>query len=398
MRIRYWMTEGVELLLECADPAPYLMLLCREEIRFSDVKPLGDNRFSMYTTRREVDRAQELAANAGVLLSVSRYRGAVQFLRRFRKRAYLLLIPMVLFLGILLLSSQIWELQVSGGESLTRAQVLMALEECGVYPGVSGLFLKNIRIRGQMLQLLPELKWCTVQVHGSRAVVQIRERTAPPQMEDAAVKQEVIAEKTGLITFVSVLQGRPVVKKGDMVMAGQLLIEGNLTDLQQGTRQVHAFGEVWARTWYEKTLQMPLNCMEKLNIGEEKKLYAWKICDLRLNFYGNSGISQGNCDKMEREIRSEIFGRALPLSLIVIRQQEYSLTPTVISETEGKLLLETRLRDWLRENTDDAEVTSLRFDSKVNDGILSVTMEAECLEQIGMEVPLTESGETKESD
>lgn len=310
-RLRYLMTEGVELCCTVADPAAYLNALCRAGIPFTDVSLEADGCHLLVPPRCRgacVAQAQALKLPC----SQVRRHGIRHFFRRFRRRAYLWLLPLLLFVITGVFSTFLWEIRVSGAETISNARILQALEESGVYPGVNGLALRNLEIRGRMQLALPELIWCTVQVHGSRAEVKVRERTQPPKMVEEGVPCDLMARKTGLITFLSVLNGDALVKKGQMVLQGETLVTGTLSDRWDQTRTVHAMGEVWARTWYEKSMSMPLVQTEKYYTGQETTRRALKICDLRLNIYGNSGNPYPDCDKIEQETRLCVFeiGRA----------------------------------------------------------------------------------------
>ena len=70
----------------------------------------------------------------------------------------------------------IWRIDVTGNETLTTGQILRCLDECGVRPGTYWPALSNDLVRNDMVLRLPELRWLTVNVHGSRAEVIVREK------------------------------------------------------------------------------------------------------------------------------------------------------------------------------------------------------------------------------
>ena len=105
---------------------------------------------------------------------------------------------------------------------------------------------------------------------------------------------DVAAAKSGLIEKVQVYAGSPLVKKGDTVLAGERLVTGNLESALGTRRQVHALAEVYARTWYEFSAQMPLELYSKAYTGEEFTRRALYIGNWRLNFYLN-GVFLVSC-------------------------------------------------------------------------------------------------------
>jgi similar to stage IV sporulation protein len=385
MRSELWLTEGVRMQALCRDPAELMTAFCLAGIDASDFRCMGENRYRFDIPAYAADRAQAIGSRTGAEISVLRRAGFLHFLRRFRKRAYLLLIPLPFLLCFLWLSTCLWEIEVSGNLTVSHGDILSALEAVGVYPGVSGLHLDNAQIRSRMQEALEKLSWCTVQVHGSRALVVVRERRLPPEIVDDHLPREVAAGKTGTIESMNILEGRALVKKGDTVLRGQTLITGVLTDRQGQTRRVHAMGRVFARTWYILSAEMPLEIWEKTYTGEERALCSLEIGDLRLNFYNDCSIS-GDCyDRIQESKRLSAFGLALPLRFIRTRCRAYALSSRELGEEEGAQLLEDRLLYRLSLEAPEAEVLETGFQRERRGGVLRVTMLAQCRENIGEE-------------
>ena len=369
----------------CRDPAELMTAFCLAQIDASDFRSIGKDRFLFDIPAQAVDRAKAIGSRTGAEIRVIRRHGLFHFLHRFRKRAYLLLIPLPFFLGFLWLSTCLWEIDVSGNETVSRGEILMALESVGVYPGVSGLRLDNAQIRSRMLEKLEKLIWCTVQVHGSRALVVVRERRQPPEIVDEHLEREVAAVRIGTVESMNILEGKALVKKGDTVLRGQTLITGVLPDRLGEIRRVHAMGRVMAWTWYEFSDVIPLEIWEKTYTGAETTLFSLEIGDLRLNFYNDCSISGACYDRIQEENRLSAFGLSLPLHWTKTRCRAYEISPRQLSEEEGAQLLEERLLVRLRQAAPKAEILETSFRQERNGGVLRVTMLAQCREDIGEE-------------
>ena len=369
----------------CRDPAELITAFCLADVDASDFRAIGADRYSFYIAAGKVEEAKRIGNRCGVEIRQLQRRGFLHFLRRFRRRAYLLLIPLPFLLFFLRLSTCLWQIDVEGNETIRRAEILTALESLGVYPGVSGLRLDNPQIRSRMQASLGKLSWCTIQVRGSRALVVVRERRPPPKIVDDRQATEVIASKSGTIEKLNVLEGKPLIHRGDTVLRGQTLITGILSDLQEEERRVHAMGRIFAWTWYEMCFSIPLHVEEKQYTGKEKQLYSVKIGDFRLNFYNDSSISQDGYDRITTEKRAVIFGLALPVSILRTECRPYRLCAWELSEEEGVALLEERLLRALREAAPEAELLETWFWRSMEDGVLSVRMLAQCREDIAKE-------------
>ena len=387
MRLQLWMTRGCAVLLYGGDPAPLVNALSEAGIAVTALHGNEESGYRLETDESSLSPLLETAEGLGFRAEVLKRRGAGHFLHRFRPRPELILVPFCLIVLTLWFSTMLWEIDISGNRTLTEGEIRAALEEAGVYPGVSGLHINNRKVRITMQELLPALSWCTVQVHGSRAHVIVRERIPTPKVVDETEYGDLIAVKNGIIELPGVREGKREVNKGDLVLTGQLLASGTIRDKQGELRQVHAMGEVWAQTWYEKTLEMPLSLLEPVSSGEVKRRFALKICDFRMNFYRDSGIYHTGYVKIEKEVRPAVGGLSLPFSLVRIELREYGERAWSMTAEEAESLLEGRLLGWLDGETDGAERLSTEFTSAEADGVLSVTLRAVCREQIAAERP-----------
>lgn len=115
---------------------------------------------------------------------------------------------------------------------------------------------------------LEDVGFLTINIKGIRAEVVVREAPVKPEIVDKNKRADVVAVRDGVILEVGAKAGKEMVKEGDAVLKGEVLISGLVT-YENGTgesfssRQLRAEGEVWAIT--ERT-RMPLPALE--NTGE----------------------------------------------------------------------------------------------------------------------------------
>ncbi|MBR3060433.1 MAG: sporulation protein YqfD [Oscillospiraceae bacterium] len=384
MRSAYWITEGAEVRLTGEAVPELLNDLALGDVPFSRVRAEGGARFRLFVRGDRLAELTELAEKRRVETEVLTRRGLGHFLRRFRGHIGLLLAPALLLAGLLRLSDTIWEIDVVGNRTLSRTEILAALEELNVGVGHNSMHIDNELVRSRMQEKLGRLSYLTVRVSGSKATVIVRERREPPEMVEEDLPADVVAGRTGLVERMSVLEGKAEVKPGDAVLAGETLITGGLTDLQNSPREVHAMGDVWARTWYQAEAILPLEHWEKAETGRSKVRWALKICNFRLNLYFHGGISYEAYDKIQSETRLALLGSYLPVSLVRAEYREYTPLRRSLDQELGEAILRERLLRWLREESGCPEPETCSFSAEVGDGFLRISMAAECLQQIGL--------------
>ena len=204
---------------------------------------------------RDYRRLRRAARRTGTRLKIAKRHGAPFWAHRYRKRVGLVL-GVLLFLGSLsVMSNFIWEIQVTGNDVIPSQEILQVLETLGVKQGAyrPGLDIRSIE-RNAMLQL-QRLSWIAINISGSTAVVEVRERVMPPEMmPDDDVPCNVVARYTGQIRQMQIFDGQSVVKVGDTVQAGDLIVSGILQNKYGTAILKHARAKVIAEV--EDTIQV----------------------------------------------------------------------------------------------------------------------------------------------
>lgn len=382
-----------------AYPERMLNLCSARGIEFWDVRWIDDTALSFCVARGDLRALRRAAEGCGAEVSIERTAGTPFFFARLRRR-HALFAGGILCAALLLVNSLfIWDFEVTGNETVPTETILHALREHGVHRGT---FIYSFRSQDICNRVLPELKdlcWVAVNVRGCKAYVQVRERVRAPERVNESEPTNVIAAKPGLITKVRALDGEKRVLPGTSVQQDQLLIAGvvdtgGTEKPSVTTRFLAGKGEVWARTWYDLTVRVPLTYEKKVYTGKEKRSHTliWGENRLKIGAKGSS-ICNVDCDKIKNQTQWTLFGLfALPVTweTETLLPYELEITPRsrADAEAQGKDVLETYLAALLGET---GSVTQRRFSTAVEGDTLVVTLSAECEEQIGKEVPIAVS-------
>lgn len=382
-----------------AYPERMLNLCSARGIEFWDVRWIDDTALSFCVARGDLRALRRAAEGCGAEVSIERTAGTPFFFARLCRR-HALFAGGILCAALLLVNSLfIWDFEVTGNETVPTETILHALREHGVHRGT---FIYSFRSQDICNRVLPELKdlcWVAVNVRGCKAYVQVRERVRAPERVNESEPTNVIAAKPGLITKVRALDGEKRVLPGTSVQQGQLLIAGvvdtgGTEKPSVTTRFLAGKGEVWARTWYDLTVRVPLTYEKKVYTGKEKRSHTliWGENRLKIGAKGSS-ICNVDCDKIKNQTQWTLFGLfALPVTweteTLLPYELEIAARSRADAEAQGKDVLETYLTALLGET---GSVTQRRFSTAVEGDTLVVTLSAECEEQIGKEVPIAVS-------
>mgnify|MGYP002564405603 CR=1 FL=1 len=156
----------------------------------------------------------------------------------------------IFILGLYLLSNYVWAVEIKTDKYIAPYEIRAFLYSVGVKPGVKKGDLNVKDIEEDILKEIDNAMWARVRIEGSRLRVRIEERTPPPEITKNEGENDVIASEDGEIVRIYTHRGTALVKPGDLVKKGQLLIKG--VEGKEGMEYpVSAEGTVLAKTFEE---------------------------------------------------------------------------------------------------------------------------------------------------
>lgn len=351
-----------------------------------EAEPAEEYLLRITVPERHFKRVQALAERCQCTAEPEKRGGAPKLLRRVRRHRLLFALLALCVAAVLASSLFVWDVQVTGNETVSTGTILRELEAYGVKPGSYWPRFSNDLIRNHMILKIPELQWLAVQIRGSCAEVVVREKTPKPEVVDNDEPVSLYAGASGFVLSMEVLAGEAWVAPGDLVTEGELLVSGAVGDLGGGVRGAHALGSIRARTLYELTAEQPLTRTVKTQSGRAKNRWVLVAGKKRINFYQSSGISDAECDKINFEYAFSIPGVfTLPVSLVRERVQPYETQEIPVPQEEARAALEQTLTQQLQARIGaDGEIVSAAFTATERDGMLIVTLRAECEQEIGV--------------
>ena len=375
-------------------PERVVNLCAQNRVEFWAVDWADEGIVRMTVRSEGVEAVGGFAERVDCCLKVIWQRGMPQFFSLFRQRYGFLAGMAAALLTVAILSGFILRIEITGNERVDDAVILQQLQRYGVRLGRYGPALDRRQIEQEILLENRDLAWMTINLNGTLAEVQVLETKPEPKRVDESGFYHIVAKADGIITGIEPEQGDALVVKGDTVVKGDVLISGTVTmeppkysDLPNRYYQTHARGRVWARTWRQITAVFPLETQIKQWTGREKRSVAINFFGTRMEFCGNSSISDGLCDKITSVRRAALpGGLELPVFLVSELYREYTLKTVCVERDAAidlmKVALERHLTDLVGET---GRIVGVTYETRVADGLIWITAVGECLEEIGQE-------------
>lgn len=383
-----WLRGYVAFTIVCASPERLITLCARNGVTIWDCVRAEDG-FSGKTTVKGYRRLCRFAENADLTPRVTTSRGIPILARRYHKRLGLAM-GLALFAAALIAAEQfVWVVEVEGCEKMDPQTLLNTLDDMGIRMGT---LKKSIDLRDAAREIQirqTELSWAALNLHGTTAILRIRERTPPPVKLDKRTPANVVAAEDGQIKQLQVYDGRPLLRVGDTVCKGEIIVGGVWQDRWGITRFLHANASVLAHVPRSLKVEVPLQQSARTLTGQIVKRNYVTVFGARLPLFLYQEL-EGTYKLEQYETTPMILGAELPFGLAHETYIFYEEDPQMISQ-EFALHLATKQLDRLESETfGNSPVISRETVASVENGVLvlrgSYEIEADIAEQREIQV------------
>ena len=317
----------------------------------------GEN---IYVRERDYLRVVKLLGK--IEHTVSETRGVFGYLKGIRNKAAIIIATVVSVFIMLFTYDLVWDVRVDGNLELSDAAVVRMLAENGFSVGDRWSKSERSVIENCILSNCLDISWININRRGTVAYVTVLENTdnTSKDEEHKISYANIVSEVDCVIEDITVKKGKAMVKVGDAVKKGDLLIAGILPD-EAGGKLCKAEGTVIGRVSDDICVEVNRNYIE-LSEKKEKivgiRLKIFKFC---ANIFKNHRNLSDECDIIEEINVFSLFGKCLlPIEL----QIDYAITGTLLekeySDQELLNVVASRLRSETASYLRECDLISIR--------------------------------------
>lgn len=199
-----------------------------------------------------------IARKARVRLKVTKRCGLPFAAQKYKPRIGAIAGLICFFAIIFIFSSFIWTVKINGLETLSYTYVESVLKDNGLYSGTYSAGLNISKIERDTIIKVDKIGWISINVQGSCATVEVKEKAVVPKSNDDEQKPCIIkAAKDGVITSIKCYKGTIKVKEGSAVIQGEQLIDSVVENKLGGFHFVHSDADIYAKTYENKKFIQP---------------------------------------------------------------------------------------------------------------------------------------------
>lgn len=362
----------------------FLNLAASKDIYLWDINRIDYTLLEMKATIRGFRELKEIVKRVGCRVELIDKKGLPFIIYGFRQRKMLGFGFIIFFALIFYLSSLIWHIEIVGNETVKTEEILKVLERENIKKGIIKYRIDEDYVEYMLLKEFDILSYLSIEIEGTKLTIEVKERDLPPEIIDENTPCNIVASKKGVIEKVIARNGKAVVKKGDVVEEGQVLITGIISDeFSENVMYVHAEGEVLARTLYSYKVEEPIEKTVKEETGEVFQRRELKIGDRGIQFIKGDIPFEDYIEEV-REVKIFNLDLDLPIKLLVheykeVRPKKVKQNVELIKEANHIKAVE----ELNKQLPSDAKIESKDVKHYVKDNVVTTYVVVEVLEDIG---------------
>jgi len=285
----------------------FINLCLQKNIEIWDIERINEGIINVKIFYINYEEICEIADTTRCKILIIEKNGAPFFIKRYKHRKLFVALIVIITILIVILNMFIWKIDIIGEFSIPIEEVKKILEDENIRVGT---FKKNIDINKIKLDVIlkrEDIAWMGINIKGNRVIVEIVEK----ELEDKDIYKNtvgnIISNKSGIVEKIYVADGTAVVKKGELIQPGTLLISGLISKENAEPRYVRADGEITLKTTYVQKTKIPIEKDVISKTGNVEKSYKLKINNYFINLT-NKVTNFEKYDTITKENTFSLFG------------------------------------------------------------------------------------------
>ena len=307
---------------------------------------------------RDIGRIEKILEGK-VKYKKSRARGVLGALKNNSSRIGFFLGTICVSVLLLFSSDVVWDVRIDGAQTQeVEQEILSCLSNSGLSVGKRWSKIDRSAVEIDFLSESKDVSWININRRGTVAYVKVESKEVAPKDEESKGYASIVASRDCVIEEITVEKGVALVKKGESVRAGQVLISGVLPS-EVGGGFCYASGEVIGR--YSDNISVSVKSVKENIVYGEEELFErqLKLFGISVNIFKNYRQEQNKYDIIIKTKDVYLFKR-LPISFVSADRRQYTVGEVILTEEQMAEQASLQLREKLSEFLSDKEPQRLQ--------------------------------------
>lgn len=364
-----WLRGTVTFLITGAFPERLINLCVKNGLPVWGIKHLSQG-IEASTNADNYHRLRPMARQTNTKVRIKDKSGLWVLRHRYRRRRGFVIGALCAILLLIVASNHIWRVDINGCVTIPEEELRAELAELGVKAGARASSIDARELQQRLMLIDDRIAWIAINVVGSNAQIELREREMPPAPIDPDDRAgNIVADCDGQIRYLEVYEGQTVVKIGDTVSAGDIIVSGIMED-QYGNRQFkYARAKVMAHAYEEQHVEIPLIQPQWIQSGDPVTKSYLELGGVCIPMFFPRKMNEQPYSLVQQ--RENVF--SIPkLSILKQTVTPMQIDTVTISEHQAKEYAMRQLIS-LREGTTPVKVMSREIEGYCENGIYHLT-------------------------
>lgn len=269
-----------------------------------------------------------------------------------RKRFVGLLSVFVIVITLSYISTKyVWEVRFEGNNTITDEKLYAYLEQLDIKPGTRKSEINCDKLEGQFRQQFDKIAWISGRIDGGRMTFGIKESLLNESKVKIRKDKNIYAKCDGVVKKIVVRTGTPMVKEGDTVCKGDIIIDSKVVVSNEfgeetGVKEVYADGivECECKLDYLDTIKLNVKKVEVCFPTNE----IWAIDGISSNFMQKRITSNSDAYIISNTTQLKLFDSIyLPIYLTKYKVFPYKSFEYKYTNSEAEKILNNRIENYL---------------------------------------------------
>jgi similar to stage IV sporulation protein len=362
--IIYKLKSKIKLIITGKNINRFIIRLNNNDIEILKSNQINKEQIEIIIYEKDLEKIQKLKTIYNI--EKKEEYGLIKIKKEINKNKYIIISMILGYALLIFLCNIIYEVDIIHNDEEIRTFLKQELKQYGIKEKTFKKNYKQIdKIKKEIIDKnRDKIEWLEIENIGTKYIVRVETRIIK-EKEKEPVNRNIIAKKDAVIKKIEAEQGQIIkeinnyVKKGDVVISGNIYAEENIKNI------VPAKGKVYGETWYEISVSYPFIYNETKLTNNKKKVLSIKVLDktieLTKNKYKNKKI-------VEKTI---IKNNLLPLSIVIQNQTEQNIIEQILTKEQtlekAEQLGIEKMKNNLKENEYIIEHKILNTNIKENE-------------------------------
>ncbi len=202
----------------------FINMCIQKNILLWNTRKMGTSMFKCNISIRDFRKIKPIAKKTKCKVTIKNKRGLPFFLERYKKRKILVALIILLAILMVAISNFVWNIDIECDGEIDKTEIEKIINENGLILGKMKKDIDINKIARAIRYKRADIAWVGVTFSGTNVNIKLVKAEPKPEIIKPEEYCNIISNKDGIITKINVQNGMPVVKVGDLVKKGTVLV------------------------------------------------------------------------------------------------------------------------------------------------------------------------------